>query len=262
MAEFTVYAPGAFCFIEAGSTDIGASHEFYKALFGWEVEERPTPNGDTYTRFMKRGKPIAGMYLVDAEQQAMGIVSHWMSYVSVEDAAASLEKAVGAGASPLGGVIEVPGIVAIAEFVDPTGAECGMWQSEGHIGAAYANEPGTMIWNELLTHDPAAAAAFYGSVFDWTHEVQETPAGPYHLFKDGEALRGGMVTPSPEMGDVPPCWRAYIAVGDLDVSMAKVADLGGSVEDDLMDVSGLGRTAIVRDSAGAYFMFVEPTQPG
>ena len=137
---------------------------------------------------------------------------------------------------------------------------CGLWQSEGHIGAGYINEPGTLDWNELLTHDPAAAAAFYCGLFGWTHEVQEMPTGPYHLFKDGDAFRGGMMAITPEMGEVPPSWTAYIAVDALDAAMAKVADMGGAVEGDVIDVPGVGRMTVVRDPVGAYFMFMETAQ--
>jgi predicted enzyme related to lactoylglutathione lyase len=260
MAEVTAHAPGTFCWIEAGSTDIGVSCDFYAALFGWEVDERPVPDAGTYIRFLKRGKPVAGMYPLDTAQQTIGMPSHWISYVSVEDAAATLEKAVEGGATPLGRVIDVPGVVVVAEFVDPTGAVCGFWQSKGHIGAAYINEPGTLIWNELWTNDPTAAAAFYCSLFGWAEEVQEMPAGLYRFFRDGDALRGGMMRISPEMGEVSPSWSAHIAVGDLDASIEKVAELGGSVEGEVIDVSGVGRRAVVWDPTGVRFMFMEPAR--
>lgn len=258
MAEVTVHAPGTFCWIEAGSTDVGVSCRFYAALFGWGVDERPVPDAGAYIRFLKRGKPVAGMYPLDVEQRTIGVPSHWIPYVAVEDAAATLEKAVEGGATPWGGVIDVPGVVVVAEFVDPTGATCGVWQSKGHIGAGYVNEPGTLMWNELSTDDPTAAAAFYCSLFGWTEEVRETSAGLYHCFTDGDALRGGMRRIIPEMGEGSPSWSAHIAVGDLDASMAQVAELGGSVEgDDVLDVSGVGRAAVVRDPTGVRFMVME-----
>ena len=86
-------------------------------------------------------------------------------------------------------MIVVPGVVTVAEFIDSTGAACGLWQPDAHIGAVYAHEPGTLIWNELLTRDPEAAAAFYCAVFGWTHESRETPVGRYHQFKDGDPPR-------------------------------------------------------------------------
>jgi predicted enzyme related to lactoylglutathione lyase len=149
----------------------------------------------------------------------------------------------------------------VAEFIDRAGAVCGVWQPDGHIGAVYANEPGTLIWNELLTYDTAAAAAFYCTVFGWTHAVREKPGGTYHLFKDGYELRGGMVSITPAMGDVSPSWRAYIAVADLDASLAKVVDLGGSAHGDAVEIPGMGRAAGIRDPAAVSFMLMEPTQP-
>lgn len=261
MAEVTAYPPGSFCFIEAGCPDIRIASGFYTALFGWEAQARSTPNGATYTRFLKRGKPVAGMYLLDEGQEATGIPLSWISYVSVQDAAATSKRAVEAGATLLGDLIEVPGVVTVAEFADPAGAVCGLWQSHGHIGAAFTDEPGTMIWNELLTDNPVVAATFYRAVFDWTHEVVVKPTGPYHLFKDRDSLRGGMIATNPQTGEGPPSWRAHIAVGDINASIAEVADLGGTVEGSAIDISGVGRAVEIRDPAGVSFMVMEQVAP-
>jgi hypothetical protein len=56
---------------------------------------------------------------------------------------------------------------------DPTGACFGLWQARQRIGAALVNEPGTLIWNELLPDDGEAACAFYGEALGLT-----SPAGP------------------------------------------------------------------------------------
>lgn len=256
--ELTTYTPGEFCFIEAGSTDVAGSRDFYAALLGWEAEERRTPEGGTYTRFLMRAKPVAGMYPLGSEQQEEVIPRHWMSYVSVEDAVATLEKAVGIGATPLGRVIVVPGVVTVAEFIDPTGAACGLWQPDAHIGAVYAHEPGTLIWNELLTRDPEAAAAFYCALFGWTHEFREMPVGRYHLFKDRDERRGGMTAIVPEMADASPWWRVYIAVAELDASMAVAVNMGGSADGNVVEIPGMGRSTEIRDPAGVAFMLMEP----
>jgi len=260
LGEITCYSPGTFCFIEAGSSNIGVSNAFYRALFGWEIDERSTPDGGAYTRFLKRGKPIAGAYSLSSDQ-AFDVPSHWLSYVSVEDAMVTLELAVRFGATPMGDVVEVPGIVTVAEFIDPSGAVCGVWQPFAHIGAVYADEPGTLIWAELVTTDAAGSAGFYGRVFGWTAETHMGPTGPYSFFKDGTALRGGMVTIGSETGAASPSWRAHIAVRDLEAAMARVADLGGSAEIDATDVPGLGPRAVVRDPVGVSFMLIEQAEP-
>ena len=231
MVRLVAHPPGAFCFIEAGSADMEVSHRFYKGLFGWEVDERSLPNGGRYTRFLMRGMPVAGMY-GGAEKEVMAIPSQWLSYVSVDDAVATLTIAVENGATPFGDVVEVPGAVTVAEFVDPAGAICGLWQPGTHIGASYVGEPGTFVWNELLTPNPDAAASFYCNVFGWTHETEELPTGLYHFFKSGKTLRGGMAAISPGILEVSPWWRPHIGVSDLDAAIATLTELGGSMNED------------------------------
>lgn len=260
MGEITRYPPGAFCFIEAGSGDIGATNAFYRGLFGWEIDERSTPDGGVYTRFLKTGRPVAGAYLLGSDP-AIDVPAHWLSYVSVADVVVTLELAVRLGATPMGDVVEVPGMVTVAEFIDPSGAVCGVWQPFAHIGAVYADEPGTLIWAELVTTDAAASAGFYGRVFGWTMETHMGPTGPYSFFKDGTALRGGMVTIGSDTGAVSPSWRAHIAVRDLEAAMTRVADLGGSAEIDATAIPGAGPRAVVRDPVGVSFILIEQADP-
>jgi predicted enzyme related to lactoylglutathione lyase len=189
-------------------------------------------------------------------QEMMAIPSQWLSYVSVEDAVATLRMAIKFGAAPFGDVVEVPGVVTVAEFVDPAGAICGLWQPGTHIGASYVGEAGTLTWNELLTPDADAAASFYCNVFGWTHETEESPTGLYHFFRSGDTLRGGMAAISSDTVEVSPRWRPHIGVKDLDAAKATLTELGGSVLQDAHH-SGLGRRTVVRDSVGLNFMLME-----
>lgn len=255
MVESVVHQPGAFCFMESGSADIELSSRFYEGLFEWEADERLLPDGGSYTRFLLRGGPVAGMYAVGADD-VTAVPSQWLSYVSVEDAVATLEKAVALGATPFGDVVEVPGVVTVAEFSDPAGAVCGLWQPGTHIGASNVVEPGTLTWNDLLTPQPIAAASFYRSLFDWEFETVELSSGSYHFFRAGDTLRGGMMATS-AMGEVCPSWRAHIGVEDLDAATTRVIDLGGHIDDDALHIHGLGRRAAVKDPIGISFMLIE-----
>ena len=256
MVKSVAHQPGAFCFVESGSTDIESSSRFYEGLFGWEVDQRTVPDGGTYVRFLMRGGPVAGMYAAEAADDVEGVPSRWLSYVSVVDAVATLDKAIALGATAFGDVVEVPGVVTVAEFSDPAGAVCGLWQPGSHIGASYVAEPGSLAWNDLLTPDPLGAASFYCSLFDWTHETAELRSSSYHLFRCGDRLRGGMTDTSGN-GDDHSSWRAHIGVEDLDAATAKAIELGGHIDDDAIHVPGLGRRAAVHDPAGISFMLIE-----
>ncbi len=258
MPDFTEYKPGTFCWIDTGTTDADASKAFYTALFGWEARDDETPDGGIYTMYSKDGKTVAGGYGLSVMMRNMGVPSHWMSYISVEDAAATLSKISAAGGTPMGPTIPIPGAGIMGIFTDPTGATCAVWQAQGHFGAALANEPGSLIWNELMTNDTDAATAFYTSVFGWSHEISEMPSGPYHLFKDGDEFRGGMMAITPEMGEMPPNWSVYLTVDDIDTAVASVRELGGRVEGEIIDSTGVGKMAVTADPTGAYFMMMEP----
>lgn len=46
------------------------------------------------------------------------------------------------------------------------------------------NEPGTFIWNELVTPDQHIAGPFYSGLFGWDRrEVDAGPLGTYTLFR-------------------------------------------------------------------------------
>lgn len=257
MAEFSSYEPGTFCWVDTGTDDAERAIDFYTGLFGWEADTQTGPDGSPYTMMRKNGKAVAGLYPLGEEQRRTGVPPHWMCYVAVEDAAATLAKVGAAGGNPLGPPMEIPGSGTMGMFMDPTGAMCAVWQAGGHSGAELANEPGSLIWNELVTNDPDAAAAFYGAVFGWSHSTQEMPTGEYHLFSDGEQMRAGMMRITPEMGEMPPTWSVYLTVEDIEAAAADVAELGGSVEGGIMDIEGVGRMAVTRDVNGAYFMMME-----
>ena len=79
---------------------------------------------------------------------------------------------------------------------DPTGAIFGVWQANEHIGAQLANEPGTQLWNQCHTPDPARATEFYEAVFGY--EIDEIDMGgeqPFRLLKVNGRGIGGVREP-------------------------------------------------------------------
>jgi len=257
VTELVAHPPGTFCFIEAGSSDIESANRFYGGVFGWEVDDRSSSDGARYTRFLMSGKPVAGIYEFSSEQEAAAMPSQWLSYVSVVDAAETLARAIEFGAAALGEMVEVPGVATVAEFVDPAGAVCGLWQPGSHIGASFVREPGTLAWIDLLTPDPIEAASFYCSVFDWTFETEEPSSGIYRSVRGGNAVVAGMATIVPGMDAGLPAWRAHVGVSDLDRAKTKISDLGGTVEDGPTRVPGIGRRTAVKDPNGINFMLIE-----
>ena len=67
--------------------------------------------------------------------------------------------------------------------------------------------PGAISWSELMTADPAAAAAFYGELFGWTFDQMDMGSGPYRVIKVGadDAIGGIMAAPPGQSSIV--SWR-------------------------------------------------------
>lgn len=113
-----------------------------------------------------------------------------------------------------------------------------------------ANEHGTFCWNELMTTDVKAAGEFYSQLLGWSTE--DWPGEmPYTVFKSGDIQAGGMMARTPEMGEVPPHWMAYIAVDDVNALAEKVESLGGKIFVPPTDIPSVGRFAVIADPTGA-----------
>ncbi|MHC4251658.1 MAG: VOC family protein [Planctomycetota bacterium] len=104
---------------------------------------------------------------------------------------------------------------------------------------------------ELMTTDAEAAKEFYGKLFDWKLQTgPEAPGGmpPYTLIDAGTPPMGGiMAKPDPA---IPTSWSLYIQVDSLDATVAKVAELGGSVLKEKSEVPGMGWFAVISDPQG------------
>ncbi|MGI9240301.1 MAG: VOC family protein [Verrucomicrobiales bacterium] len=116
--------PGKICWHELITKDTEGSKAFYSALFGWTIEEMDM-GPMKYTMFKNGDDPQAGMIQITDE---MGDVPpHWLTYVTVEDIAASVAKAKELGANVCKDVTELP-MGKFAIVVDPGGAGFALWE--------------------------------------------------------------------------------------------------------------------------------------
>jgi predicted enzyme related to lactoylglutathione lyase len=115
--------PNAFVHVELNTTDVDKAKAFYGKLFDWTLEDVPVP-GMAYT-MIKVGKGTGGGIM---KHPMPGQPSFWLSYVEVDDIAASTEKARSLGANIIKDVIEVPGAGWLSILMDPTGAVLGLWK--------------------------------------------------------------------------------------------------------------------------------------
>lgn len=255
MAEFTSYAPGTPSWVDLASPDLEKSRAFYGALFGWGANVGG-PDAGGYTMFTKGGKNVAGGGPIMMEGQPPA----WTTYVSVEDADATIEKVKKAGGMVFVEPMDVLDVGRMAVFADPTGAALALWQPKAHVGADLANEPGTFCWNELNTRDTGAAKAFYAEVFGWGSESSEGAQMAYTEWKLGGQSIGGMMDMPPMVpAEVPAHWLVYFAVEDCDATTAKANELGATTMAGPMDVEP-GRFAVLSDPSGAVFAVIRMNQ--
>ncbi len=252
MTRVTSHQPGAFCWIELMSSDAAGARAFYTQLFGWSVNEISMGEMGMYYIFQKSGADCAAMF--QAGPDMAGVPPFWMSYISVDDADASTEKAKSLGANVHKEPFDVGPQGRMAVLQDPQGAAFSIWQAKQSAGLGIRDEAGALCWNELQVRDEAAAKKFYPALFPWT--MKESPE--YTEWHIGDRAIGGMIQSKAPEG-VPSFWMPYFAVDDCDASVAQAQSLGGQVFAPAFDVPNVGRMAVLGDPQGAHFSIIKLT---
>ncbi|MFG5408104.1 VOC family protein [Piscinibacter sakaiensis] len=102
------------------------------------------------------------------------------------------------------------------------------------------------VWYELMTSDPAAAAAFYTGVVGWQAADSGMPGVDYTVLSAGPSMIAGlMALPEHLVAEgVPPHWIGYVGVDDVDAKTAELQRLGGQLHKAPEDIPGVGRFAV------------------
>jgi predicted enzyme related to lactoylglutathione lyase len=259
------YIPGVPCWVDLSAPDPEAALQFYAGLFGWKSEDvmPPTLEG---SYFMVRGEAASSSIFdtsgklrsgdvaaVRSIPQGAPPVAMWNSYFWVDsaDEAASVVRDAG------GGIVTEPfdflNACRMAVFTDPEGATFSVWEAREHKGARLVNDPGTVVFNNLNTHDVEGAKSFYGSVFGWRTtgiggdaegwtlpgygdwlEREHHPGLRQQMAKAGappgfEDVVGSIIPIPDNQPDTPAHWSVTFATADATATAAKAAGLGGRV---------------------------------
>ncbi|AFU04383.1 VOC family protein [Nocardia brasiliensis] len=253
-------APGDPCWVELYTSDPERSIAFYRELFGWTVDRAPAEFGG-YLTFRKNGLAVAGgmgrMAGDDSPEQ-------WTVYLASPDAAATEKKAVAQGATVVVPTMAIGDIGHMAVLGDIGGAGVGIWQAGtfGGIetaalvtGGQWSDHHGVPAWFELHTRDYDAALDFYRTAFDWRDPfaVADGPGYRYTTIHAQSPMLGGVLDAAAFLPEgAPASWTVYFGATDVDESVAKVVELGGSVLSPAQDAE-FGRMATVTDATGARF---------
>jgi predicted enzyme related to lactoylglutathione lyase len=267
------YMQGVPCWVDTSQPDPEAAVEFYRGLFGWELENAMPP-GSPGSYFMARqgGGVVAA---VGSIPDGALSVATWNTYVWVDSADDAASRVRAAGGNVLMEPFDVMDAGRMAVCTDPEGAVFFVWQAKQHKGAQVVNEPGSLNFNDLHTRDLEGARSFYGSVFGWTTldlgpglQAWRLPGYGDFLERDDPDLRKRMadVGAPPGFEDVvatlnpitddrsdPPHWGVTFAVDDADAIAAMAAELGGEVLIPPFDAPWV-RMTVLRDPQGATFV--------
>ena len=254
MPERTSYAQGTPNWVDLQTSNQESAKAFYSGLFGWTFDDQPMPEGQVYSMAMLGGHQVAAIAPQPPEMASAGVPPMWNTYLAVDSVDDAVAKVEPAGGKVAMAPFDVMDAGRMAFVMDPSGAPVALWQAGQHIGAGLVNEPGTMVWNELITTDEGAAA-FYQTVVGLTTSTMDMGIGPYTLFEAAGQMVGG--TTAPQMPGVPNHWHVYFAVDDADATAAKAGELGGSVVVPPFDTP-VGRIAVLADPQGAVFSILKP----
>lgn len=255
MSHVTVpYEPGTPCWIDLAVPDQQAALDFYGTLFGWSGEIGPPENGG-YSVCMHQGHPVAG--IMSSQQMDQPVPPSWTTYLCTADADATEEAVKSHGGHVIIPSTDVMDLGRMLVAADPTGAVFGVWEPRKFIGAGTVNEPGALVWNELDSTDPAAAFSFYSRVFDMTTDPMPGAEGYLAVKVKGRTIGGCKKLDENTPPGAGSHWLVYFAVVDVDRTVDKLTQLGGTVIRPPFDMVA-GRMAVVTDPQRAPFAVIAP----
>ena len=97
---------------------------------------------------------VAAIAPQSPELAAAGAPPMWNTYLAVDSADEAAAKVGPAGGKVAMEPFDVMDAGRMAFVLDPAAPPVALWQAGQHIGATLVNEPGAVIWNELITDDP------------------------------------------------------------------------------------------------------------
>jgi predicted enzyme related to lactoylglutathione lyase len=249
-------AEGVFVWHQLMTRHPDKAKEFYGTVFGWTAESKPLGEFKTYMVFKMGDREIGGM-LPMAEGEFEGAPELWLTFILVEDAAKTVEKA-----KKLGGKVRMPvtrlPFGCFAVLADPTNAVFAIFQVTGDEDAEDSPDP-VFAWHELMTRDADKALKFYGELFGWkgNMETYEELKMEYGIFQRENEMVGGILPMTgPQFEGVPDSWSIYCVVKDIEKTVAKAMEAGGEVYKEITSIPA-GKFAVIGDTSGAFIALLE-----
>ena len=250
---------GRFVWYEDLAKDQDQAIEFYTDVVGWKTQ--PFGDGHGYVMWVGEQGPLGGVMKLPEEAEKMGMPSHWMAHVQVENVDTTASQAKKLGGKVLKEPEDIPTVGRFAVIADPQGASLSIFTPSSPMTPHDPSKNGEFCWNELMTSDHAGAFNFYSQLFGWkvSQDMDMGPIGTYRVFEVGGRQLGGMMT-VPKGAPMPPMWIYYVETPNLDAAIARATKKGATVMNGPMEVPGGGRIAQMMDPQKAAFALHQAPQ--
>jgi predicted enzyme related to lactoylglutathione lyase len=109
---------------------------------------------------------------------------------------------------------------------------------------------GKLVHFEISTKDADKAVGFWSGVFDWQFGESAMPGMEYRMTQTIPDVQGGAIFQTDQAAGGP--LTIYFDTDDIDASIAKIRELGGSA-DDKQPIPGIGWFTAAKDPEGNTF---------
>ena len=237
---------GKFIWADLVTDDAAAARAFYASLFGWTFAE----HGD-FSLASKGGQNVAGI-IKRPRPTDRPAKPRWICYVSVDNIEVAQKTILVMGGKVMIAPRAIPKRGEQAIFADAEGAVFGIVKSSSGDPQDFLADPGEWIWIQLFSRDARKATEFYRTLagYQVTDYTQARRVLSFMLSSAG-AMRAAVGTIPAEHPEVNPTWLPFLRVENLDETLAKTKQAGGTVLlEPARDLYG-HPLAIIADPTGA-----------
>ncbi|MCE2438757.1 MAG: VOC family protein [Candidatus Latescibacteria bacterium] len=245
---------------EIAGPDGPALQQFYRDLFGWNVQAQGGEMGNYGLAQANEGGIGGGIMETTDDMPASNYVTF---YIQVDDLQAALDKLSGMGGTAVVPPTEIaPGMGSFAMFTDPAHNAIGLYslphEWDGEMPPK-GNAP-PVVHFEVGGSDAEALNDFYTGTFGWRTTLMQ--AMNYRLVaQEPEGIGGGIFQ---HRADMPPnAPSVAVMVDDLQAYLDKAVSLGATALMQPNEIpGGFGSLAIFTDIAGNRIsLFKAPEDP-
>jgi uncharacterized protein len=119
---------------------------------------------------------------------------------------------------------------------------------------------GRFVWHDMVSQDKEKAVEFYTALFGWELEDFDMgDRGVYTMWKaDNQTMGGFGQAPS---ADVPAHWAGFVQVENIEETVARVEQNGGTLLHDIIDIPEVGKAVPFTDPAGGVVQAFQALKP-